>query len=214
MRGRERVACARSLAQLQHSAYLAARRSALVVTILIVSACGSGDSAAETTAPPATNTTPPNTGAPAVESVTNQTGQAAPEQLAGTWWVFVPEQPQRAFRATLVATDHEQHFRGSWVSFDWRGTSRPETLHRMTKPVEIQAEHSDGRLFVRGPAPQIDATSGQPTGAHGSWELRVRLASLPGEPLRFTGRLLRHDDSAEDEGLAAEVSKSFEAYSG
>jgi len=179
------------------------------------SACAPADDAPATDAAsttPGTIAANPVAAAPVPEAT--PAGKASPEQLAGTWWCLTPDRPHRALRATLVPTDDDERWGGSWVSFDWRGSVTGDDLHRVSKPVEIQAELDGKQLTLRGPAPQIDAASGQPLGVTGRLELRLKLASLPGEPVRFAGRLLRDDEDDASEGLAVDMTPRFVPFGG
>jgi len=133
------------------------------------------------------------------------------DPLQGTWWVLAPGLPYMAFRATLAVPDSPGDvLDGSWVSFDWRGSSDTESIMRISRPVAIRATRNGDALVIDGPSPMLDA-NGSPNGHNGPWSLTLRRTSLPGEPLRYSGRS-RHARLAIGDGTAVDVVREFRAW--
>jgi hypothetical protein len=133
------------------------------------------------------------------------------DPLEGTWWVLAPGLPYMAFRANLVAPQTKSdELAGSWVSFDWRGSSDVDSLMRLSKPVSIRATRDGDAVVIEGPSPMLDA-NGNPNGHSGAWSLSLRRTSLPGEALRYAGRS-RHDRLAGGEGIAVDFVREFRAW--
>ncbi|MHC4846592.1 MAG: hypothetical protein ACYTCU_10590 [Planctomycetota bacterium] len=172
-----------------------ARRSiACALVLLLAAGCGGSDAAQEPDAEAADD--------PAAVEVVEPIEPPAPKPVAapladpleGTWWVLAPALPYMAFRATLVAPQPPgDELTGSWVSFDWRGSSESDGLMRLSKPVKVKATRNGDQLVIDAPSPMLDA-NGSPNGHSGIWSLSLRRASLPGEALRYAGRA-RHPGS-------------------
>ena len=158
------------------------------------------------TSPPAT-TAPERNGAP-----TNARGAIPPEDpLAGTWWCLLPEQAWLSLRLGVTLPEEGNGRSGRWITFDWSASVDENTLQRRSKPVAVALEHEGELLSIEGPAPML-TEKGEPNGQRGTWRLELRLASLPGEPLRFTGRAF-HDELTPPEGTPAEMVRDFRPWS-
>jgi hypothetical protein len=166
------------------------RRATSLLLVLATSlACSQGDEPAAEAQPgtPAAGT-PPAAGA---------AGTVEPRrEFAGAWFVLAPELPAQGLYLTLETSGDDDHWDGSWISFDWRGTEEGSHLARVSRPVEASARRDGGEIVIVGAVPEVDAR-GRPTGRSGRWELRVARSSLPGQPLQYTGRMV-HDDQPID----------------
>jgi len=168
---------------------------------LTVAACGPGD----LSQPPAA--AGPGAGSPAGGGPQGELRK----RFEGHWWVLSLELPVQGLSLNLEPTADANRWEGSWVSFDWRGSSDQQQLARVSRPVEVSARREGELMIIVGAVPQVDAR-GRPTGRRGDWELRVTRSSLPGQPLHYTGHML-HSDSAQDEPLAVELMPNFRAWS-
>ena len=181
-------------------------RRSLTCALLVLCACGPADGSGAnepSAAEPRQADAPP--AAPGAEA-------ADPDDaVAGLWWVFAPTFPNRAFLVSLEPGQDGEDRGGTWVSFDWRGTTDPESLQRRSKPVRITARSNGTQVHVEGPAPML-TESGQPTGQSGSWQLDLRRAELPGEPPRWSG-VANHDRGLTGpEGVAVEMERAFRRW--
>ncbi len=137
------------------------------------------------------------------------------DPLAGTWWALAPSRPYMGLRLVLVGTSTPSELTGSWILFDWRATTQPESLVRRSRPVELHALR-DGQpsaptsLTVTGPSPMLDE-NGLPNGQRGTWRLELRPNNLPGEELRFFGRAI-HSELTGPEGIDVELVRAFRPW--
>lgn len=185
------------------------RRAAGAVLVLALGAgggCDDGAPAAEETAPPAAGVTTVLAATTSVE---------ARRRVAGSWWVLAPALPVQGLYLTLEESGtgegpDDGPWDGSWVSFDWRGTKEGGEPARASRPVEVSARRDGDVIVVSGPVPQVDAL-GRPTGASGHWELAVKAASLPGQPLHFTGRMV-HSEGSPARDVEVEVLSTFRSW--
>lgn len=159
---------------------------------------------------------PPDGTAPAASGPSDMS-QALPSNeprtgLEGRWWVLAPSLPVHGLLLSIEPADESgNRWSGSWLSFDWRATDDAAQLARPSRPVEISARAEGDEIVIVGPVPQVD-TLGRPTGQRGSWELRVTRTSLPGQPLRYGGRVT-HSDPAEAVDGTVELVTSFRPWS-
>jgi len=183
-------------------------RRSVTARVVTLALCGCGGDEAPAAPAESAESAPPPAPAPAATRVVS----AEDTSLAGTWWALAQSLPFQGLRMSLVDTDDEGRWEGSWISFDWRGSESGTNLSRASRPVAISARREGQEFVIVGPAPQIDAT-GRPTGDRGTWELRVQRMGLPGEPVRFAGRM-RHDELTVDEGVPVDLEPSFRAWQG
>lgn len=151
--------------------------------------------------------------APATATVEEVRSDSSRTTFAGDWWVLCTDLPHQAFKLSLLAPQETEGFwEGSWISFDWRGTSHPGALSRASAAVAVSAHRgADGTIVITGPVPQIDA-QGLPTGETGSWDLTVQRTSLTGQPLRYSG-LIRHSEAAATlPALSVDLETSFKPW--
>jgi hypothetical protein len=133
--------------------------------------------------------------------------------FAGDWWVICAELPHQAFKLSLLAPDERVDFwEGSWIMFDWRGTSQAGALARASAAVAVNAHRgANGMIIITGPVPQIDA-QGLPTGETGAWELAVQLISLTGQRLRYSGSMRHSSDPPGSRALDVELETTFRLW--
>lgn len=169
--------------------------------LVLVSACGPAEDAdgAAATQPPAPHATPEPK--PAIDPN---------DPVAGLWWVYAPKFPIHAFRISLEPGAGETRA-GTWVTFDWRGTTDPETLARRSKPVRIEAKGDSRQMIIEGPAPML-TDAGQPNGHSGRWRLDLRRAELPGEPLRWSGTATHDGGMTGTDGVTVDMERGFHRW--
>lgn len=139
----------------------------------------------------------PGAPAPGTPPAAGAAGTVEPRrEFAGAWFVLAPELPVHGLYLSLETSGDDDHWDGSWISFDWRGTEEGSQLARVSRPVEVSARRDGEEIVIVGAVPEVDAR-GRPTGRRGRWELRVSRSSLPGQPLHYTGRMV-HDDEPLD----------------
>lgn len=184
--------------------------AALVVASLALGACADDEPPVETPAEPTEPTEPAERLPPPPTPAATRPPSAQNTSLAGTWWALAQSLPYKGLRMTLVDTDDDGHWEGSWISFDWRGSETASNLSRSSRPVAISARREGDEFVIVGPSPEIDA-SGRPTGDRGTWEVRVQRTGLPGEPVRFAGRM-RHAEFTADEGAPVDLESSFRVW--
>jgi hypothetical protein len=184
------------------------RLRSLACALLVLCSCGPGDGPAADE--PATAAAPQ---APAAQPAPVPAPEAVDpdEPVAGLWWVFSPSFPIRAFRASLEPGHDDDERGGTWVSFDWRGTTEEQSLQRRSKPVRITARSSGSQLVIEGPSPML-TESGKPNGQSGHWRLALRRAELPGETPRWSGVAVHDGGLTGPEGVPVEMERAFRRW--
>lgn len=181
-------------------------RSGLACALLTLCACGpagGADEPASATARRAEAAQPaPEPGAETIDP---------DDPIAGLWWVVLPSFPIRAFRVSLEAGQDGETRGGTWVTFDWRSTTEPESLQRRSKPVRITARSSGTQVVLEGPAPML-TESGEPNGQSGQWRVELRRSELPGEPPRWSGMAVHDRGLTGPDGLPAEMERAFRRW--
>ena len=165
-------------------------RSVALALVLALAACG------KTFEPPSTPAEPSTEPPPA--------GTAASD-LAGVWYVLMPDLPWIALRVQVLNAPGGPSV--SWISFDWSSSPDAEHLGSASKPVSVTLQGQLPAITLEGPAPMLSA-DGEPNGQQGRWHVELR---APEGGTRLSGKAVT-EELTTPEGTPAEMTREWRVW--